>query len=145
MNRFCALILIGSVSFVRGSPNLCWGTRDEPTVRGKTAAAWIEILEKDSKVERRRAALIALRILGPKVHGVVPGVVARLTHPARGVRQSAAQVLGQLGADAQHVVSPLATALRADKSDTVREAAARALGRIGPPSKTAVLELAAAL
>src|SRR5437868_5544482 len=47
---------------------------EEPTVRGKRAAEWLEMLQKDPKVERRRAALIALGILGPKVPGVVLGV-----------------------------------------------------------------------
>ena len=57
----------------------------EPTVRGKTASQWIDILQKDAKPERRQGALLALGILGPKVPGVVVGISAGLADSDIGV------------------------------------------------------------
>ena len=55
----------------------------EPTVRGKKAPEWLEMLQKDPNADRRRAAVIALGILGPKV----PGVVLGLSDALKGRRQ----------------------------------------------------------
>src|SRR5262249_29158552 len=89
---------------------------DEPTVLGKKAAAWLEMLQTDPSVKHRRAALIALASIGPKVRGVVPGVVGALQDAEAEVRQDAARTLGQMGVDAKEAVEPLARVLRADKA-----------------------------
>src|SRR5437879_6113319 len=104
----------------------------EPTVRGKKAPEWLEMLQKDSNVDRRRAAVIALGILGPKVPGVVLGLSDALKDSDPAVRRTAAQTLGQLGADGRKAVEPLAETLTTDKAETVRQAAAIALGRLAP-------------
>src|SRR5437879_7262616 len=104
----------------------------EPTVRGKKAPEWLEMLQKDPNVEHRRAAVIALGILGPKVPGVVLGLSDALKDADPAVRRTAAQTLGQLGADGRKAVEPLAETLTTDKAETVRQAAAIALGRLAP-------------
>src|SRR5260370_455431 len=68
---------------------------EEPTVRGKKASAWLEMLQKDPQVERRQAAVIALGILGPKVPGVVLGISDALKDSDPAVRRSAALTLGR--------------------------------------------------
>src|SRR5207302_8125944 len=117
----------------------------QPVVKGKTASEWIDILEKDQKVERRRAALIALGILGPKVPGVITGVSSGLNDSDAIVRRSAAQTLGEMGPGAKNAVDSLARTLESDKDQAVREVAAKALGRIGADAKYAVSSLANAL
>src|SRR5262249_46546967 len=117
----------------------------EPMVRGKTASEWIDMLLKDPKVEHRRAALVALTLLGPKVGGVVPGICAALMDKEAGVRHQAAQTLGQMGPEAKQAAEPLAELLKSDRVESVREAAAKALGRLGLNSKPAIPDLIAAL
>jgi HEAT repeat protein len=60
------------------------------------------------------------------------------------VRQTAAEALGRLGADAWSAVEPLTNALK-DKADPVRASAAEALGRIGPKANEAAPLLVDAL
>src|SRR6516165_7235018 len=103
--------LVGFVSLVVFSATSPSCSEDEPTVRGKKASEWTEILQKDPKLEKRQAALIALRILGPKVPGVVTGASSGLNDPASSIRQSAAQVLGEMGAAAEASIPALARAL----------------------------------
>src|SRR5260370_10742902 len=67
---------------------------EEPKVRGKTAAQWQEVLQKDAKVEHRQGAVIALSLLGPKVRGVVPAVCVGLNdaHSSGPLRSAQTQV-----------------------------------------------------
>jgi HEAT repeat protein len=60
------------------------------------------------------------------------------------VRQTAAEGLGRLGADAWSAVEPLTNALK-DKADPVRASAAEALGRVGPKANEAAPLLVSAL
>ena len=71
-----ALLLLLPTTFaaVRGADD------PEPTVRGKKASEWLEMLQKDPNVDRRRAAVIALEILGSKVPGVRSAARYRLEH-----------------------------------------------------------------
>src|SRR5262245_50579372 len=73
--------------------------QEDPSVRGRKASEWLEMLRTDPKADRRRGALIALGILGPKVPGVLPGVTAALKDADAAVRRGAAQALGQMGPD----------------------------------------------
>src|SRR4051794_7144103 len=69
----------------------------QPTVRGKTAAQWLSMLQTDPKPERRQASVIAIGILGAKVEGTVPGLAGALKDTDASVRRSAAQALGEMG------------------------------------------------
>jgi HEAT repeat protein len=60
------------------------------------------------------------------------------------VRQTAAEALGRLGADAWSAVEPLSAALK-DKADPVRAASAEALGRVGAKAHDAAPLLVDAL
>ena len=88
---------IGLLMLLTGHVRSQLTNEKQPVVKGKTASEWIDILEKDQKVERRRAALIALGILGPKVPGVITGVSSGLNDSDAIVRRSAAQTLGEMG------------------------------------------------
>ena len=46
-----ALFLLGQVA---ADPGIRAADEDEPTVRGKKASEWLEMLHKDNKVERDR-------------------------------------------------------------------------------------------
>ena len=127
------------------SPAVAGADKEEPTVRGKKAPEWLEILQKDPKAERRQAAVIALGILGPKLPGVVLGLSDALKDSDSAVRRTTAQTLGQLGAEGRRAVDPLAETVKTDKSEAVRQAAATALGRLGATAKGAVPELSQAL
>src|SRR5260370_26144463 len=118
---------------------------EEPKVRGKTAAQWQEVLQKDAKVEHRQGAVIALSLLGPKVRGVVPAVCVGLKDADSSVRLSAAQTLGQMGAEAKAALEPLIKTLKSQKDAAVRQAAATALGRFGPAARPALDSLNEAL
>ena len=120
--------------------------KDQPkVVRGKTASEWIELLEKDPKPERRRAALVALSILGPKEPGVVVGVSTGLNDSDAAVRRQAAQTLGEMAPAAKVALDSLARTMESDKEPGVREAAAKALGRFGPDAKPVISSLTQAL
>src|SRR5260370_17243746 len=93
----------------------------EPTVRGKKAPEWLEMLQKDPSVDRRRAAVIALGILGPKVPGVVLGLSDALKDADAAVRRTAAQTLGQMGPEGRRAVEPLAITLKPVKAEAVRQ------------------------
>jgi HEAT repeat protein len=122
------------------------GKDDEPTVRGKTRVEWLKTLESGKQVKERYAAVLALRVFGPKSAGVLETLAtATRKDDADLVRQSAVHALGEMGADAKSTIDTLTEVLEKDKKAGVREAAAVALGKLKPHSKTAVLPLAAAL
>ena len=142
MRRFG--LVLGIASLLLLAPRRCSGLADDPTVKGKTAAEWRQVLEKDPNADQRRGALLALSILGPKVAGVVRGVSVGLKDADASVRESAAQTLGEMAPEATDGLKALAAAVESDQGDKVREAAARAIGRFGPAAKTSVSSLAGA-
>src|SRR5260370_41270264 len=107
LRSLCALMLL-LLALPATSARVHVVADDEPTVRGKKAAEWLEMLEKGPKVERRRAAVVALGILGPKVPGVVLGLSDALKDADPAVRRTTAQTLGQMGPDGRRAVQPLA-------------------------------------
>src|SRR5207248_9164135 len=127
--------------------------KGEATVRGKTAAEWIEILRSDKQPSRRRAALIALNAFGPKSSFVIPAVAESLRKDAsEDVRAAAAQLLGsfvplasQEKLEIRDGIEALTEALRTDKADRVRQTAAVSLGKVGAEARAAVASLAGAL
>ena len=70
-------------------PALLRAADDEPSVQGRKAADWLLILRGDASPQRRRAAVIALEIIGPKVDGVVAGLGVALKDSDASVRKSA--------------------------------------------------------
>jgi HEAT repeat protein len=118
----------------------------DEVVGGKSRTQWLQLLKmaKESKV--RRAALLALEVLGPKMSGVTDGVVEALEKDGDAeVRRAAAQTLAAMGADAKGAVDALAEALKRDKDGGVREASARGLGRLAAQVEAQTLILAGAL
>src|SRR5262249_42312520 len=112
-------------------------------IRGKKASEWMTLLRTDKEPRTRRIALIALDLAGPQTRKVFDTVGAALRDDKEvAVRQTAAMVLGKLGAralDPDRVfekitinagIDALAVALKRDRSADVRETAATALGRI---------------
>jgi HEAT repeat protein len=75
----------------------------------------------------------------------VPGLLKKLQSPDMYDRESAASLLGELGADAAEAVPALVKKLKDDPRNTVRFSAAAALGRIGPWARAAVPDLIEAL
>jgi HEAT repeat protein len=167
---------------------------DEPEVRGRKASEWLEMLRGEQAeknrhvallglgvaasvpavwqpgmVQQRRAALIALELIGPvKSRQVYPALLTTLKDdPEEKIREGAAMALGRLGGRAveeakeaylrnpdgdrkktlplSDVRDGLATALRGDKSPRVREACAGSLGKLEWSAHNAVPALAHAL
>jgi HEAT repeat protein len=119
----------------------------DKVVLGKTGVEWLKILLEDERPKARRAAIIALEVIGPKGDRVLHGLTMAMEKDKDAeIRREVAQALGRMGEEAKLTVPSLAKALAEDKEAGVREAAARALGgRMVPHSRTAVDELGKAL
>src|SRR5215471_15747130 len=104
---------------------------DDPVIAGKKASEWLELLEKGDKPEKRRAAVIALGIAGPKTTGAVAGLSKALREDkAPEVRREAATTIRNMGTEAIDAMEYLADALKEDKDEIVRMVSATALGRM---------------
>src|SRR5205085_4688362 len=103
-----AWMILSFVGFALGGGALA---QEDPSVRGRKASEWLEMLRSDPQADHRRAALLALGILGPKVPGVLPGVSAALKDADAAVRRGAAQALGQMGPEAKDAVDALSGAM----------------------------------
>jgi len=119
---------------------------DDETVLGRTRTEWLQLLRMARETKIRQAALLALKVLGPKMTGVTDGIIEALEKDTKPeVRRDAAEVLADMGADAKGAVDALADALKKDKDGSVREAAARGLGRLAAQVDTQTFILAGAL
>jgi HEAT repeat protein len=117
-----------------------------PKVLGKTTEEWLKILNTESNVKKKQAALIALKVFGPSESGVVDGLIRALQDKAPEVRLSAAQILGEMGEPAKTAVLRLGKVLSDDPSPRVKEAVAHALGdKLLPFSKPVIPLLGKAL
>ena len=117
----------------------------EPKVRGKTASEWITLLRTAKPADQRRAAVIALGILGPKQLDVVPSLAQAVGDPDELVRITAIQTLGGMDQDARGAVDVLAKAAVSDQAIAVRDAACKALGKLGTVGQAAGPSLLKAL
>ncbi len=133
----CFLLLVASQAVAQDDP--------EPKVRGRTASEWIVILRTAKPADQRRAAVIALGILGPKQLDVVPSLAQAVGDADELVRITAVQTLGGMDQDARGAVDVLAKAAANDKVIHVREAACKALGRLGSVGRAAAPSLLKAL
>lgn len=127
--------------------NVKQAAAQQSTVLGRTSVQWVQILETDKNPKKRRAAIIALTVLGAAEPGVIDGLIHALkADPKAEIREAAALALGGMGADAKSAVRSLENALAKDKSAKVRTAAAKALGGdLIPSSKSTVPTLGEAL
>jgi HEAT repeat protein len=117
----------------------------EPKVRGKGTTEWVAILRTAKEPNQRRAAIVALSILGPKQLEVVPSLATAVSDADEQVRVAAIQTLGGMGQDSRGAVDALGRAATDDKAPTVRSAACQALGKLGPIAQAAAPKLLEAL
>jgi HEAT repeat protein len=149
-----ALLLLALAAGARGQDD------DDPMLRNRKLSEWAAMLREDKSPERRRAALLAVELIGPqRSPRVLPAILSALRDdPDERIREAAAAALGRLGerlyaraAEGEQVRfagprNDLIAALRTDKSGRVREAAALALGKVAAADAApAVPALAAAL
>jgi HEAT repeat protein len=134
MIRRNALGLLTVLALVAGS---ALGKDEEATYRGKTVAAWKEIL-KTGDLRQRLSAVLALGEAGREALPALPELTAVLKDSQVLVRRAAAQTLAGLGADAAPAAAKLAQALR-DPDPLVRQLSAQALSEIGEPAVPALL------
>ena len=106
----------------------------EPKVRGKTASEWITLLRTAKPADQRRAAVIALGILGAKQLDVVPSLAQAVNDADELVRITAIQTLGGMEQDARGAVDVLAKAAVHDGAVPVREASSQGFGESWEPS-----------
>ena len=100
----------------------------------------VALLEEESEVVRRNVCYALSAIGAPAVAPLIHALEAKNWW----TRDSAAEVLGDMGLDAQEAVPALMRAVR-DESDAVRSHAAEALGTTGQLSASAVPALITAL
>lgn len=117
----------------------------EPRVRGRTASEWLVVLRTAKEPNQRRAAIVALGILGPKQLDVVPALASAVNDAEELVRLTAIQTLSGMDQDARGAVTALAKVANQDKSAQVREAACKALGKLGAVAHAAGASLLKAL
>jgi len=132
---------------------------DDPKYRNRPLSEWLEMLRDNQSADRRRAALLAVELIGPaKSPRVVPAIITTLRDDSdERLREAAATALGRI-AD-KIAARPLAekvpfvagrdallAAFRTDKSPRVRTAAATALAKIEKTEAVAAVpDLAAAV
>src|SRR5262245_19417445 len=90
-------LLVGFV--LLSAPTLPAADSDEPSAGGKKASEWLRLLEdQKTAANRRRGAVLALGIIGPKTPEIVAALTKSLqSDPEAEVRRQAASVLGQFG------------------------------------------------
>jgi HEAT repeat protein len=126
-------------------PAVCFAQEEE--VLGKKRTEWLAILKEHKEIKFRRAAVIALEVIGPRSKGVLDGLFEALEKDREPeVRREIALTLGRMGPEAKGAADILGDVLKRDKSDTVWESAALALaGKLNDQAQTQVMTLAAAL
>jgi HEAT repeat protein len=140
------------------APGPARAREDDPKLRNRPLSEWLQMLREDPSADHRRAALLAVELIGPsKSPRVVPGIIAALRDDGdERIREAAATALGRIAE--RLAARPLAEkapftfgrdalvgALRTDKSGRVRAAAATALGKLEhSDAAVAVADLAVA-
>ncbi|NEU72804.1 NACHT domain-containing protein [Hassallia byssoidea VB512170] len=115
-----------------------------PTKAKQAIPDLIEALLNNPKLDVRKGAAEALAKI--ELHqDAVPNLRKALKDTSWQVRRSAAEALGNIGAEASSAVPDLIAALKKDRNYTMRRSAAEALGNIGMKASSAVPQLIAAL
>ena len=111
---------------------------EEPVVSGLKKSEWIRMLD-DPSARRRRAAVVALGVVGSLHKDVVPALGRALRDKDQAVRSQTIQVLaGMRHEDIRELVPEFADLIKEDPDVAVRQQAAALLGRIGPLAKPAL-------
>lgn len=114
---------------------------DEPVVQGIKKSEWIKMLDEPS-VRKRRAAVLALGVIGPLHKDVVPALGKALRDKEPSVRQESMNVLGAFEKDQiRELVPDFADLLKEEPQADIRRQAATLLGRIGGLAKPAINRL----
>ena len=134
--------VIGAVLISAGA-----GAARAQEVLGKTKAEWLGVLQKDPKPELRKAAVIALGILGPAQKDVLPVLSKALQEDKDElVRLQVVATLGSLGRnELKDLVPTFADVLREDKSAAVRAQTAALFAKLGDAARPALTTLEKAL
>ncbi len=123
------------------SPSSVRAADDEPEVSGLKKSEWIKMLD-DPSARKRRAAVVALGVVGSLHKDVVPALGRALRDKDQAVRSQTIQVLaGMRHEDIRELVPEFADLIKEDPDVTVRQQAATLLGRIGPLAKPALSRL----
>lgn len=116
-------------------------------VLGKGKAEWITILKSEPKPELRKAAVIALGIIGPTQKDVLPELNKALVEDKdEFVRLQVVAILATAKAnEVRDVLETLVNTLKHDKSAAVRAQTASLIGKLGEFAKPALGSLEVAL
>ena len=125
---------------------VCYG-QEEEVVLGKKRSEWLAILKDHKETKFRRAAVVVLGVLGPRVKGVVDALYDAVENdPDPEVRREIVLTLGRMGSEAKGAADVLGDVLKRDTAGAVREAAALSLaGKLNDQAFTQVLTLAGAM
>src|SRR5262245_9631397 len=86
----------------------CAVAQQEEEVLGKKRTEWLKILKEHKDTKYRRAAVIALGIIGARSPGVLPALLEAMENDAEvDVRREVATYLGTLGVDGKGTVDAL--------------------------------------
>src|SRR5262245_27017618 len=108
MGRLLLLLALPSLCLLAACTAARAADDDDLTVGGKKVTEWLTMLQSDKDVKRRRAALIALSIVGTKSTLVVPAVTTALKKDAdEEIRRTAAQTLVDIKAEANEIIEVL--------------------------------------
>jgi HEAT repeat protein len=145
LRTFCCSALLTAIFFL----SLAGPARSEDDeILGKKKAEWLIILEKHEKPELRKAAVIALGIIGPGKKDILPVLVKALDKDKDdGVKLQIVSILGNLEAkELRDTLETLADVLKKkSESAAVKAGAATVIGKIGLSAKPALSTLIAAL
>ncbi|HWY86777.1 MAG TPA: HEAT repeat domain-containing protein [Gemmataceae bacterium] len=136
-----SLYLLASVACTPGMG------QEEEIVLGKKRSEWLTILKEHKETKFRRAAVVVLGVLGPRVKGVVDALYDAVENdPDPEVRREIVLTVGRMGSEAKGAADVLGDVLKRDTAGAVREAAALTLaGKLNDQAFTQVFRLADAL
>jgi len=122
----------------------------DDAVLGKPKSEWLTILDNHEKTRMRKAAVLALGIVGPQKKDVLPALLKALANDKdEDVRLQVVTTLGQLNTknttlgqlNLKDALPGLADAVKDDKSAAVRAAAATLLGNLNEDANPALMVL----
>src|SRR5437588_10693059 len=92
---------------------ICFAQEEE--VLRKKRSEWLTILKEHKETKLRRAAVIALEVIGPRAKGVLDGLFdAEANDPDPEVRREIALALGRMGSEARGAADDSGQVLRHD-------------------------------
>src|SRR5437588_12836610 len=92
---------------------ICFAQEEE--VLRKKRSEWLTILKDHKETKLRRAAVIALEVIGPRAKGVLDGLFdAEAKDPDPEVRREIALALGRMGSEARGAADVLGQVLKHD-------------------------------